>query len=132
MSLISRISAGSERRVRALVDDRVQDLGRRVKAARARRAMQTVGDGVSRGRAGNGMAIGLRIVIEMVAGLAVGVVGGLYLDRHFGTAPFLLIVGFILGAGASFANVLRTARELDARQARERAAAEGDGGTGEG
>ncbi|MGZ0186531.1 MAG: AtpZ/AtpI family protein [Alphaproteobacteria bacterium] len=115
-----------------MVDDRVQDLGRRVKAARARRALQAVGDDVSRGRAGNGMAIGLRIVIEMVAGLAVGVVGGLYLDRQFGTAPFLLIVGFILGAGASFANVLRTARELDARQARERAAAEGDGGTGEG
>ena len=115
-----------------MVDDRVQDLGRRVKAARVRQAVQMVGDDVGRGRAGSGMAIGLRIVIEMVAGLAVGVVGGLYLDRQFGTAPLLMIVGFILGSGASFANVLRTARELEARQARESAAAESDGGRGEG
>ena len=70
------------------------------------------------------MAVGLRIVIEMVAGLAVGVGGGLFLDSYFETAPFLLIVGFILGSGAAFANVIRTARDLDARAARERAARE--------
>lgn len=105
-----------------MVDDRVQDLGERVKAARTRRAVRNAGGGVSRGRAASGMAVGLRIAIEMVAGLAVGVGGGLFLDRQFGTQPWLLIVGFILGSGASFANVLRTARELEARQARERAA----------
>ena len=114
-------------------DDRLQDLGKRVSAARARRATRTTGGGGSRGQAASGMAIGLRIAIEMVAGLAVGVGGGLYLDSQFDTAPWLLIVGFLLGAGAAFANVMRTARELwDARQARERAAAADDGGTDEG
>jgi len=114
----------------AMVDDRLRDLGKRVDAARARRATRTTGGDTGRGRAASGMAIGLRIAIEMIAGLAVGVVGGLYLDRWLGTAPWLLIVGFILGSGAAFANVLRTARELEARQARERAAAEGDKGEG--
>ena len=105
-------------------DDRLQDLGQRVKAARTRRVLQTQGGGPGRGRAANGMAVGLRIVIEMVAGLAVGVGGGLFLDSYFETAPFLLIVGFILGSGAAFANVIRTARDLDVRAARERAARE--------
>ncbi len=77
------------------------------------------------------MAIGLRIAIEMVAGLAVGVVGGLVLDKQFGTQPWLLIVGFILGSGAAFANVLRTAKELEAKEARERAAAASERAEGE-
>lgn len=117
-----------------MVDDRVQDLGKRVRAARTRRAAQTTGGPSGRGRAASGMAVGLRIAIEMIAGLAVGVVGGLVLDAQFGTAPWLLIVGFILGSGAAFANVMRTARELEAREARERAAAkaESDEGLGEG
>lgn len=113
---------------RAMVDDRRQQdlekLGKRVRAAQARRAERTTGGPDGRGRAASGMAIGLRIVIEMIAGLAVGVVGGLFLDDYLGTGPWLLIVGFLLGSGAAFANVMRTARELDARQARERAAAE--------
>ena len=115
-----------------MVDDRVRDLGKRVAAAQARRATRTTGGGPGRGRAASGMAIGLRIAIEMVAGLAVGVGGGLFLDAQFGTAPWLLIVGFILGSGAAFMNVLRTARELEARQARERAAELQDRAEGEG
>lgn len=105
-------------------DDRLQDLGRRVKVARTRRVLQAQGGGSGRGRAADGMAVGLRIVIEMVAGLAVGVGGGLLLDAQFGTGPWLLIVGFVLGSGAAFANVIRTARDLDARAVRERAARE--------
>ena len=119
-----------------MVDDRVQDLGKRVRAAQERRAARTTGGPGGRGRSASGMAIGLRIAIEMVAALAVGVVGGLYLDRQFDTQPWLLIVGFLLGSGAAFANVLRTAKELEERQARQReaearAAAEGENG-GEG
>ena len=105
-----------------MVDDRLQDLGKRVDAARAKRAERTTGGPSGRGPAASGMATGLRIAVEMIAGLAVGVGGGLYLDKQFGTAPWLLIVGFILGSGAAFANVMRTARELDAKAAREREA----------
>jgi ATP synthase protein I len=107
-----------------MVDDQLRDLGKRVQAVRARRATELRGSGgASRGQASGGMAIGLRIVIEMVAALAVGVGGGLFLDAEFGSSPWCLIVGFILGSGGAFANVLRTARDLDARQKREREAA---------
>lgn len=107
-----------------MVDDRLEDLGKRVRAARSKRAERTGGPGGGRRRSVNGMSIGVRIVVEMIAGLVVGVAIGLYADKQFGTGPWFLILGFLLGAGASFANVLRTARELDARQARERAEAE--------
>ena len=105
-----------------MVDDRLQDLGKRVDAARARRAERTTGGPSRRSPAANGMATGFRIAVEMIAGLAVGVVGGLYLDKQLDTGPWLLIVGFLLGSGAAFANVMRTARELDAKAAREREA----------
>jgi len=115
-----------------MVDDRLQDLGKRVQAARSRRVARTAGGPAGRGRAASGMATGFRIAVEMIAGLAVGVGGGLYLDKQFDTAPWLLILGFVLGSGASFANVIRTAKELDAKAAREREAAKGQAETDEG
>ena len=105
------------------LDKRLKDLGKRVKTAQAKRAERTGASGGGLGKPAEGMAVGVRITVEMIAGLAVGVCIGLYADKQLGTAPWLLILGFLLGAGASFANVLRTARELDARQARERQAA---------
>ena len=44
----------------------------------------------------------------MVAGLIVGVVIGLLLDRWLGTKPLFLILFFLLGAGAGMMNVYRT------------------------
>ena len=105
------------------LDKRLRDLGKRVRIAQAKRAERTGVSGGRRGKPAEGMAVGIRITVEMIAGLAVGVCIGLYADKQLGTAPWLLILGFLLGAGASFANVLRTARELDSRQARERQAA---------
>lgn len=105
------------------LDERLKDLGKRVKSAQAKRAERTGASGGGRGKPAEGMAVGVRITVEMIAGLAVGVGIGLYADHELGTGPWLLILGFLLGAGASFANVLRTAQELDARQARERQAA---------
>lgn len=54
-----------------------------------------------------GMA--MRIGIELVAGVAVGALVGYALDQWLGTAPWLLIVFFFLGAGAGVNNVYRAA-----------------------
>ena len=95
-------------------------LEKRLKTARQRREEKTGRRGASSGFSTSGMAIGVRIAVEIMAALAVGVGIGLLLDRWLGTQPWMLILFFILGAGAAFANVMRTARELDRRAEEER------------
>ena len=45
--------------------------------------------------------------VELVAPLLVGVFGGRWLDRRFGTEPWLLLVGAVLGAVAGMINLFR-------------------------
>lgn len=55
----------------------------------------------------SGLAFAIRIGIEMVAALAVGVGIGLLLDRWLGTTPWFLLLFFVLGAAAGMMNVYR-------------------------
>lgn len=64
----------------------------------------------------SGAAVGLRIAVEMVAAIAVGVAIGFVLDDWLGTKPWLLILFCMLGFGAALLNVMRTARQLDAKR----------------
>ena len=71
-----------------------------------------------------GMAAGLRIVVELVAAIAVGTAAGWLLDGWLGTRPVLLVVFVLLGATAGMLNVYRTAQELDRAAKARRAAAQ--------
>ena len=55
-----------------------------------------------------GMALALRLGVEIVSAIIVGVGIGWYLDRWLGTAPFLLVLFFFLGSAAGVLNVFRT------------------------
>jgi ATP synthase protein I len=44
---------------------------------------------------------------ELVVPLLVGLFGGQWLDRRFGTAPWLLLVGVAVGAAAGVLNLYR-------------------------
>jgi F0F1-type ATP synthase assembly protein I len=44
---------------------------------------------------------------ELVAPLLVGLFGGQWLDRRFGTAPWLLLTGVFVGAAAGVLNMYR-------------------------
>jgi ATP synthase protein I len=57
-----------------------------------------------------------RMVTEMVAGLGIGFGIGYGLDAVFGTAPFLMVVFALLGIAAGINVMLRTAKELQAKQ----------------
>jgi ATP synthase protein I len=54
-----------------------------------------------------GLATGMRIVSELVAGVLVGGVGGYFLDRWLDTTPWLLIIGLLLGSAGGFNNVYK-------------------------
>jgi len=56
-------------------------------------------------------AVGIRVGIDLFAGVVFGLIVGLALDRWLGTAPWLLVVFLILGMGGGIRNVIRTAEE---------------------
>ena len=55
---------------------------------------------------------GLQAGVEVVAGVAVGLLLGWALDRWLGTAPLFLIVLFMLGAAAGVLNAYRHLRRI--------------------
>lgn len=69
------------------------------------------------------MGLALRLGVDFVAGVVVGVGIGLLLDWWMGSSPAMLIVFFLLGAAAGTFNVFRTASGMHSavgyRQARE-------------
>ncbi len=65
-----------------------------------------------------------RMVIELVAGLGIGFGIGYGLDALFGTSPVLMIIFIFLGLAAGIQTMMRSAKEVQARQKAEMA--EGD------
>jgi ATP synthase protein I len=61
---------------------------------------------------GNAMGMAFRLGVEFVAGIAVGSIIGFFLDKWLGTSPWLFLVFFVLGTGAGFLNVFRSANSL--------------------
>lgn len=60
---------------------------------------------------------GWRMVIELVSGLGVGFVFGYGLDVLFGTMPVFLVILTMLGFAAGVKVMLRTAREVQEKNA---------------
>ena len=82
----------------------LRDLDTRLKRLRAED-----GDGAdAAAERGRGISMALRVGVELVAALVVGVGIGLLLDSWLGTAPWLMIVFFVLGAAAGMLSVFRT------------------------
>lgn len=68
-----------------------------------------------------------RMVIELVAGLLIGFGIGLGLDSLFGTKPIFLILFIFLGFAAGVNVMIRSAKEIQAKQLAEQdASAETD------
>ncbi len=57
-------------------------------------------------QAGRFAAVGL----EMGIAVAIGILGGQYLDSHFETEPVFFWIGFALGLGAAFKAIFDAAR----------------------
>ena len=89
----------------------LDNLGERLRAARQHRGADSQHErSLSGGPPGmSGLGWALRIGVEMVSALVVGVGIGYGLDFWFGTKPWFLVVFFLLGAAASIMNVYRAA-----------------------
>ena len=67
-----------------------------------------------------------RMVIELVAGLGIGFCIGYGLDYLFGTIPVFLVIFIFLGLAAGVNTMMRSAKEVQAKQAAHAAKHEGD------
>ena len=87
----------------------LEDLDARLRRAHERRPdrHEDRDQGPSRDSVGAGLGFALRIGIELVAALVVGVGIGLLLDYWLNTGPWMSIVFFFLGSAAGFLNVYR-------------------------
>lgn len=56
------------------------------------------------------------IGLQFVASIAVGALGGAWVDRRFGVDPWGLVVGISLGAVAAYRDLVRLAREHQKEQ----------------
>ena len=61
---------------------------------------------------GGALGFGLRVGIELIAALCVGLALGWLADRFVGTRPWGLIAGFFLGSAAGMANVFRAVQGM--------------------
>jgi ATP synthase protein I len=91
--------------------DALARLGERLERARRQEAERGAGETGSAPR--QGLGFGLRVGIELVSALAVGVGLGYMADRFIGTRPWGIIIGFFLGAAAGMLNAIRAIRGLE-------------------
>tara|TARA_B100000212_G_scaffold302510_1_gene248775 strand:+ start:4411 stop:4743 length:333 start_codon:yes stop_codon:yes gene_type:complete len=57
--------------------------------------------------------LAMRITTDLMSGIIIGGIMGWSLDKMFGTAPWLLILFFLLGVFAGISNVIRTANKMN-------------------
>ena len=78
---------------------------------RLRRLREREGSGRAEPSGGHasssGLGMAMRIGVELVASLVIGVGIGWGLDHLLGTSPWLLLVFFLLGAAAGMLNIYR-------------------------
>ena len=96
---------------RAALQKRADALGERLDRAAARRPEMSRADAEARG---NALGQAFKISVELVAGVGLGGALGWFLDRQFGTRPWLLVVFLILGFCAGMLNVIRSAQRMQA------------------
>ena len=54
----------------------------------------------------------MKVVVEIVAAMAVGLGIGILIDNYYETRPIFIIVFFLLGSAAGILNVFRVAKSL--------------------
>ena len=94
------------------VDDRIQNFEKRLDESVAAQSGSPKVDTTGSSAAG----LALRIISELFVGVAVCMFGGYYLDRYFGTTPWLMIGLMPVGLAAGVLNVMRLSNTKQAKE----------------
>jgi ATP synthase protein I len=103
---------GASRMTESGPRDPLRRLAEEIDKARSR---TDEGDGAGRSdvtSGGGALGFGLRVGIELIAALVVGVALGWLADRYVGTRPWGVILGFLLGSAAGIVNVFRAVQGM--------------------
>ena len=85
----------------------LEELDAKLKAARGQHGADSAKGGERKAEAGSGLGMALKVGVEFVSAVGVGVAIGLLLDYWLETKPWLMIVFFLLGSAAGFLNIFR-------------------------
>jgi ATP synthase protein I len=89
-------------------DARLKALDERLRSAHHAEKVRT---GTAQTKPARGYAQGNRVLAELIAGPAGGVLIGWVLDRWLGTSPWLLIILLFGGIAVAFRNIIRISNE---------------------
>ena len=88
----------------------LEELDARLREARGKPDRSGPVTGAENLTPGSALGLAMRVGVELVSALAIGVVIGWLLDRWLGTGPWLMVVFILLGSAAGVLNVYRMAR----------------------
>ena len=88
----------------------LEELDARLREARGKPDRSGPATGAENSTPGSALGLAMRVGVELVSALAIGVVIGWLLDRWLGTGPWLMVVFILLGSAAGVLNVYRMAR----------------------
>ena len=91
---------------------RLEDVGKRLKAMQDAVAVKTAAELEVEGSA-QGVGVGFRIGIELVAGILVGAGLGWFIDSKLNTKPIFMLAFIAMGFAASVLSVIRILKNLD-------------------
>ena len=89
---------------------RVDEIDARLREARLNSPKPGAKNGSGSGMSHRQTAVAYRVLVDMIAGLLVGGFLGYWLDRWWGSQPYALVVGLIVGFGAGANNAWRAIR----------------------
>ena len=93
-----------------------KDFKTRLKIAKSKLKNNSESDVEKRG---SFIGFAFKLGTELVASVAVGTIIGFILDTWFDTKPWLIIIFFFLGSAAGMLNVIRTAKRMQEKEAKE-------------
>ena len=100
-----------QQRLRSRLDKLTAALDGKDEAAQEKRQAEPRLPGMSPDT-GRALSMGMRVVSELIAGVAVGGLIGWSLDKWLGTGPFLMLAFLLLGMTAGVWNVIRSTRSM--------------------